>query len=193
MSSTPFRLLSSRCMKRILVSAAFFFLAAHPFPAAAQTFAAGGGGIILSDVGTGSDLSGFNSFGGFIFVEMQLEEYTSFQLRASLFDLPGTQPNTPKLRTNAETATISYGFGEGWWKAGFLAGVGAYHLAPKALQAGQVSVDSKETVFGVNGGAFTSFMLARRWDARLEVQWTYIVSVVAHKPVSFTAGFAYQF
>jgi hypothetical protein len=179
-------------MKR-LAGTALLFLVASTFPAAAQTFAAGGGGLILSDVGTGSDLSGFNSFGGFIFVEMEIEEYTHLQFRASLFDLPGTQPNAPKLKTNAETATISYGFGENWWKAGFFAGVGAYHLAPKSLEAGQVSVDAKETVFGVNGGAFTSFMLARKWDARLEIQYTYIVSVVAHKPVAFTLGFAYKF
>ncbi len=149
--------------------------------------------MILNDLGSSSDLSGFSTFGGFVFVEMQLEENVGFQIRAALFDLPGTQPNTPKLTTTAETATISYGFREEWWTAGVFGGLGVYHLSPKDLKPGQVAVDSKETVWGATAGAFTNFTLARRWDARLEVQWTYIKSVTAHKPAGFTAGFAYKF
>jgi len=193
MSSAPFRLLFSPRVKKPLVLAALLFSAAFFRPAEAQTFAVGGGGMILADTGTGSDLTGFDTYGGFIFVEMQLEPGVGFQLRAALFDLPGTQPGTPKLKTNAETATISYGFNEAWWRAGLFGGVGIYHLSPKDLQPGEVSVDSTETVFGWTGGSFTIFTLTRRWDARLEVQWTYIYSAEPHKPVNFTAGISYKF
>jgi hypothetical protein len=160
---------------------------------AAQTFAVGGGGMILNDNGTGTDLTGFRTYGGFIFVEMLIEEGVGFQLRAAQFDLPGTQPNTPKLKTNAETAMVSYAFAERWWRAGLFAGLGAYHLSPKDLQPGQASVDSRETVLGLTGGAFTAFSLVRHVDARVEIQWAYIKSVVIHRPVSLTAGVAYKF
>src|SRR5260221_7521270 len=108
MSSTRFRLLSSRRLRKLLLPAVLLLALSGARPAAAQTFAVGGGGMILNDLGSSSDLSGFSTFGGFVFVEMQLEENVGFQIRAALFDLPGTQPNTPKLTTTAETATISY-------------------------------------------------------------------------------------
>src|SRR5712692_1522170 len=101
MSSTSLRLLSSRRMRKLLVRAVLLLAAWGARPAAAQTFAVGGGGMILNDLGSSSDLSGFNSFGGFVFVEMQLEDSVGFQLRAALFNVPGTQPNTPKLKTTA--------------------------------------------------------------------------------------------
>lgn len=169
-----------------------------PAPVAAQPFAVGAGGSIISDRGTLVDVNGFNRAGGNVFGELSLEGGSArndavLQLRWSFFSLPGGAPDSPDLRAMSGLALVYYRFRETWWEAGLFGGLGLYHFSPKSPGPGQVVVDPTESVVGFCGGLQTLFRVSRRFDARLELSGEVPRTEANHKMITLTAAVAYHF
>jgi hypothetical protein len=162
-------------------------------PARSQTFAVGAAGSLLNDTGTAAHLRGFDFAAGHLFVEMSLEPGVLFQVRGSVFTLPGGIPRAPHVPTDSVTLSVAYLFGEEWWQAGFIGGVGGYRLAPEKPGPGDEFYDDRETAVGFHGGVLGIFAVNRRWDVRLEGTIHTIRTDVKHTPIFITAGVAYHF
>lgn len=169
---------------------------AWPLGARAQDlwpFAAGAGGGVVNATGSGENLKSFSTGGAYAHFDLSLEVGAFMQVRYSAFTMPGGASTAPNLRVDAGTLTVGYLFKEAWWRGGFFAGGGGYHVAPKSLEEGQENVDPTETVFGWTGGLISIFEVARHWDARLEVAGHLIRNAGSSKPVIVSAGIAYRF
>lgn len=180
---------SARFVLAALASVAFIYAA----PAAAQTFAVGGGAFLANDTGSVERPSSFSTWGGSLFGELEIEPGAFLQLRASRFSLPGSVTTAPNLRVDAATISVGYLFREEWWSVGFFAGGGLYRLTPKDLEEGQTAADEKESVAGWQGGLLTTFVLAPRWELRLEASGHLIRSTVSHQPILLGGSIAYRF
>jgi hypothetical protein len=167
-------------------------------PGAAQSFAVGGGGSIISDQGTLVDVNSFDHWGGNVFGELSLGNYSAqhavvLQLRGTFFSLPGGAPDSPDLRGVSGLSLVFYRFREAWWEAGLFGGVGLYHFSPKTPGPGQVVADPTETVVGFAGGLQTLFRVSRSFDFRLELSGEVPRTQADHKMIFLTAAVGYRF
>ena len=178
-----------------------------PFPAAAQTsrpsefsFAAGAGGFAVSDTGR-ADVKSFSTGGFRVFGEVELETGVFLQARYESFLLPGSAvdnpfqsaTDSPRVKAQGLSLSVGYMFRETWWRAGAIAGIGAFRLTPRATAAGQTPADVEETVIGWHVGLLTTFDVARRVDLRIEASYYLLRTDAAHKPVLGGASLAYHF
>lgn len=161
----------------------------------------GAGGFFVNDTGRSDDVKAFSTGGFHAFFELALDPGVLLQARYESFQLPGTASSSPfqpavaapRIEVNAGNVTVGYVFRETWWEAGLFAGVGIYGLAPRSPEAGQTSVDVRETVFGWNGGMLVAFQLARRWDLRVEAAGYLLQTDVQKKLVRLGGSLAYHF
>lgn len=193
--------LSCRSMKPLQAAlrprwaAALLFVLLLPTAASAQTFAVGAGGSLVNDTGTAADVRAFGKWGAHLFGEMSLEEGAGAVLQARVwkFGLPGSQNDSPSLKTEAATLSVGYFFREEWWRAGIMVGGGVYRLRPNDLEPGQVAADEKESSFGWSGALVTIFDVTPRWDLRLEAGGHLIRSEADHKTIFISGSVAYRF
>ena len=185
--------LTVRILRRALAPA--FLLAALVAPARlhGQSFALGGGVSVVNDVGSAAITSGFQTWGGHAFGELVLDKGVVFQLRASRFTVRGSGSGAPNIPITAATATVSYLFGEEWFKAGLFAGLGGYFLRPNSPGPGEEVVDENEDAFGWTGGLVTIFEMGAKWDLRLEGAGHLIRTSASRKPLEIGIGVAYHF
>jgi hypothetical protein len=167
-------------------------------PAAAQTFAVGGGGSLTADQGSQVADSGFSQWGGFVFGELALGGFHDrqagvFQLRFSYSSLPGGAPDAPKVEAWSGLALVSYRFQENWWEAGLVGGVGAFRILPKAPEPGQVPADPTQTVIGFAVGAQTLFRVSEKFDVRLELLGEFPNTDYSHTLIVLTTAVGYRF
>lgn len=167
-------------------------------PAAAQSFAVGAGGSLLSDQGNEVRDTSFDRGAGFLFGELVLGgsgfwQSTSLQFRWTIFSLPGGVPDAPSLSANSWLMLVSYRFREDWWQAGFIGGFGLYHFSPNPPAPGQVVADPNQTVAGFLLGVETVFQLSRQFDARLEFSGQLPLAEYNHRILSLSASVAYHF
>lgn len=164
-------------------------------------FAIGAGGSAVNDTGRSADVKVFSTGGFHAFFELTLDPGVLLQVRYESFLLPGTtstppfQPavSAPRIKVDAGNVTVGYAFREEWWEAGLFGGVGVYGLVPRSPQAGQASVDVRETVVGWNGGVLLVFQLARRWDLRVEGAGYLLQTDVQKKLIRAGGSVAYHF
>jgi len=167
-------------------------------PSAAQSFAVGVGGSLISDQGTLVDVNAFDRGGGFVFGDLQLSRpEASFngvlQLRWTIFSLPGGAPDSPSLAGNSGLLLLFYRYRETWWQAGIFGGFGVFHFAPKDPEPGQVVVDPNETVVGWCLGVDSVFRLSRSFDARLELSGQLPRTEASHKIIALSVAIGYRF
>jgi len=167
-------------------------------PAAAQTFAVGGGGSLMSDQGKDVVQKQFVNWGGNVFGEVALGGFDSrqdgvLQLRFSYRSLPGGAPDAPKIDAWSGLALVCYRFKEFWWEGGFFGGVGLYRILPKSLEPGQVPADPTQTVIGAAVGAQTLFRVSSRFDIRLELSGEFPSTEYSHTLVVLTTAVGYRF
>jgi hypothetical protein len=180
-------------LARVLTPALLAAAVLAAAPAHAQTFAVGGGIFAVNDVGSAAITSGFSTWGGQIFGEMDLERHVTLQLRGERFNVRGSGSDAPNIEVTAATMTASYLFGEEWFKAGLVAGLGGYFLRPKSPGPGQGVVDSSEDAFGFNGGLVTIFDVGPKFDIRLQALGHLIRTSAARKPIEIGIAAAYHF
>ena len=168
-------------------------LAALAPRASAQTFTLGAGGLVSNDRSASGSPSNFSKGGYFAFGEVLLEKSVTLQLRASRFQLPGAEANTPKVRVDAATLSVAYTFKEEWFEAGFFGGGGVYKVFPDEGSPGQPSADVKETAWGLTGGILGNFLVGGPWSLRLEGGINYVASAYSHSPIFIAGAIAYRF
>lgn len=169
-------------------------------PAPAQTtqlqefpFAVGAGGSAFNDTTRADGVKSFATGGFHAFLEVELDPGVLLQARYERFQLPGSAVDAPRKDVDAGNFTVGYVFREQWWEAGLFAGVGLYGLVPRSPEAGQASVDVRETVFGWNGGTLLVFQLARHWDLRLEAAGYLLRADRSLKLIRLGGSVAYRF
>lgn len=168
------------------------FLALAP-AAGAQTFALGAGGGLLNDTKALESVDDFSETAGFAYLEMSLEPGLLLQARYTRTTLPPSETAASETDLDAATLSVAYLLNEGWWKAGFVGGVGAYFLRGETVGLGTVPVETSESVFGLNLGVLTVFEVSRRWDVRLEAIGHLIRDEAKRKPIVVSASVSYRF
>lgn len=161
--------------------------------AAAQTFAVGAGGGVVNDTETLESIDDFSTGAGYAYLEAILQPGVHLQGRYTRMKLPAAAEGGFDSDVDAATLTVAYLFNEGWWRAGFVGGVGAYFLKSQTVGLDQVPRDTSESVFGWNGGLLTVFTVNRRWDVRLEAVWHLIQDDARRKPLVASASVSYRF
>jgi hypothetical protein len=161
--------------------------------ASAQTFALGAGGGVVNDTETLKSIDDFSTGAGYAYLEAILQPGVHLQGRYTRMTLPPAAEGGFDADVDAATLTVAYLFNEGWWRAGFVGGVGAYFEKSKTVGLDQVPRDTSESVFGWNGGLLTVFTVNRRWDVRLEAVWHLIQDEAKRKPLVVSAAVSWKF
>lgn len=161
--------------------------------ATAQTFAVGAGGGVVNDTETLKSIDDFSTGAGFVYVESVLEPLVRLQGRYTRMSLPPAAEGGSDTDVDAATLTVSYLLNEGWWRAGFVGGVGAYFLSGQTVGLDQVPRETNESVFGWNGGLLTVFNVNRSWDVRVEAVWHLIQDEAKRKPLVLGASVSWKF
>lgn len=171
---------------------AFALLALAP-AAGAQTFALGAGGGVVNDTESLKSVDDFSTGAGHAYLEAILQPGVHLQGRYTRMTLPPAAEGGFDTDVDAATVTVAYLFNEGWWKAGFVGGVGAYFLKSQVVGLDQVARSTSESVFGWNGGLLTVFTVNRRWDVRVEGVWHLIQDEAKRKPLVVSASVSWKF
>lgn len=163
--------------------------------ASAQTFAVGLGGSVVNDTGTAANVGGFDFTGFHAFGELTFDRSRNvlLQVRYSRFGLPRGADDAPNLRVDAGLLSMGYFFQDAWWRAGFQAGLGVYHVVPKPLEPGQSRFDPREDVVGWHGGLVSVFDVSSRVDVRVEAIFHSLRTAQGHRPIFLTGVVAYRF
>jgi hypothetical protein len=181
----------TRPFLRASLAVAAFALLSGP-RADAQSFAVGGGAAVVNDTGSAARIHSFQTWGGSLFGELELERDVLLQVRGSIFTIPGSE-GAPNERVTAVTATVSYLFREEWFAAGVFGGLGGYFLRPRSPAEGQTALDVNENAFGWTGGIVTIFDVGARWDVRVEGTGHLMRTTGTHTPIQIGLSAAYHF
>lgn len=176
----------------LLALLAFAFLSTAP-AALAQTFALGAGGGVVNDTETLESIDDFSTGAGYAYLEAVVQPGVHLQGRYTRMTLPPAADGGFDTDVDAATVTVAYLFNEGWWRAGFVGGVGAYFLKSQTAGLDQAVRDTSESVFGWNGGLLTVFTVNRQWDVRLEAVWHLIQDEARRKPLVVSASVSWKF
>ena len=163
------------------------------FAAPAQTFGLGAGGGIVNDSKTLESLDDFSTGAGYAYLEMLRQPSVLLQGRYTRMSLPPAAEGGFDTDVDAATLSVAYLFNEGWWKAGFVGGAGAYFLRSQTVSLDQIPTDTKESVFGFNGGLLTIFAVSPRLDVRLEANWHLIQDEDKRQPLVVSASATWKF
>lgn len=161
--------------------------------ATAQSFAVGGGGGVLADTKELEKVDDFSESAFFGYVEVTLDPGVILQGRYTRMTLPPLSENPFETDVDAATLSVAYLFNDGWWRAGFIGGVGAYFLRGQTAGLDQIVRETKESVFGLNVGLLTVFSVNRRWDVRVEAVGHFIKDEAQRKPLIASASVSYRF
>ncbi len=159
----------------------------------AEDFAVGIQASAVFAGGSGTNASNFDTWGGNLFGEMQIEQGTCLQLRAGRFEFPGSIEEAPNRNLDYGQAMVSYLFRENWFEYGFIGGVGFYRVRPNDADPGQIVIDKDEDVFGLSIGVLTVFRVNRHFDVRLEGLLHYVYTEDRISPIHLGVGAAYRF
>lgn len=183
----------SRPARAVLLALLLVSLLALAPGAAAQTFALGAGGGVVNDTESLESVDNFSTGAWFAYVDASLEHGVLLQGRYTSISLPPPAGGGFDTDVDAATLSVAYLFNEGWWRAGFVGGIGAYFLRSQAVGLDQVMRETKESVFGWNGGLLTVFTVNRRWDIRIEAIGHLIQDEAKRKPIVASASVSYRF
>ena len=183
----------ARTPRALLPALLALCLAAIAPSAPAQTFAVGAGGGVVNDTEAIKSVDDFSTGAGYAYLEAILQPGVHLQGRYTRMPPPPAAEGGFDTDVDAATLTIAYLFNEGWWRAGFVGGVGAYFEKSQTVGLDQVTRDTSESVFGWNGGLLTVFTVNRRWDVRLEGVWHLIQDDAKRKPLVVSASVSWKF
>lgn len=161
--------------------------------ASAQAFAVGAGGGVVNDTESLRSVDDFSTGAGYAYLEAVLQPGVHLQGRYTRMKLPPSYAGGFDTDVDAATVSVAYLFNEGWWRAGFVGGVGAYFLRSRVGGLDGSITDTSESVFGGNGGLLTVFTVDRRWDVRLEGNWHLIQDDARRKPLVVSASVSWKF
>lgn len=162
-------------------------------PAEGQAFAVGAAGSVVTTTETLASPGSFDTVGGHLFGEMELEPNVIFQVRAGRFGIPGTVEAAPNRRVDSALAHVAYEVKAEWFESRLFGGVGYYRVVPRNATDGQAPVDRTENVFGWHGGLAAIFGLGTSWDLRLEASAHVLRTDETVKPILVTVGVGYRF
>ena len=161
--------------------------------ASAQAFAVGAGGGVVNDTESLRSVDDFSTGAGYAYLEAVLQPGVHLQGRYTRMKLPPSYAGGFDTDVDAATVSVAYLFNEGWWRAGFVGGVGAYFLRSKVGGLDGTITNTSESVLGGSGGLLTVFTVDRHWDLRVEGAWHLIRDEARRKPLVVSASLSYRF
>lgn len=161
--------------------------------ASAQYFAVGAGGGVVNDTEAFRSVDDFSTGAGYAYLEAVLQPGVHLQGRYTRMKLPPAYAGGFDTDVDAATVSVAYLFNEGWWRAGFVGGVGAYFLRSKMGSLDGSITSTSESAFGGSGGLLTVFTMDRRWDLRVEGVWHLLRDEARRKPLVVSASVSYRF